>query len=684
MTRVGIDKKMSRSQIRFLILIYVSVVLIRLGLLYAFSAGPWIMPDETLYLNLARSLWEKGEVLLRGQPVKYDSLLYPLVLSPLYSLSTHIDIYRAVQVVNTLLMNAAIFPLWFLAKRLSGSEKKAWIVIGLCLLLPDMILSSNAMSESLVYPLLMLCLLLLHRLIARDAGLYEAALAGLFCALAYFTKPGLAALGAAASILLWALWLKSRDGIRLKQALLFSLVFSGLCFFLPLAGRIMFGVDGEMLSIYEKQTRSLSAGQMALTAQGTLLYLYFVPVAFGVIPVLIPLSHNRALRKDTKYFLYLLTMMALLLMLGTSYVIYVDELTADALASRIHIRYFAPLLPVFMSLLLSDDLLDRRMNRLMFAAFAFLAAASAVIGMKSYLSNASYPIDALLLAPVTINWMELETRRLYTIFLLFALLTAGAYLWMRGFSDRFRHVFVLSLFVWLALSNALGYQLTRHNDSPLLAADARELAEEMKDDHLVFVADDTAFFWKHASFLDARLRRAIPFVELDDLLTHTLPDGRYSSFLPPAYWVEVSKEATGEAEKLVINNNMLNRIALARGTQVNATINANYAVISLLPGHPWIHSAFSGLAREVMIVPGSKLSVFDSTLNQQEYIRVSLHLRATGAPAALRVSSGTHEQWFDVGVSEEWISFEIPGGQAPTVIELETEGQITAISYLLQ
>ena len=65
-----------------------------------FAQNPSIMPDESLYLNLMRSLWLGGETALRGQPVTYDSLLYPLLLSPLNLLPRGIDLYRAVLCAN--------------------------------------------------------------------------------------------------------------------------------------------------------------------------------------------------------------------------------------------------------------------------------------------------------------------------------------------------------------------------------------------------------------------------------------------------------------------------------------------------------------------------------------------------------------------------------------------------------
>ena len=77
------------------------------------------MPDESLYWNLERSLYAGSEVALRGQPLTYDILLYPLILLPLLELPSSVDLFRAVQALNTILMNAAVFPAFALALRVT-------------------------------------------------------------------------------------------------------------------------------------------------------------------------------------------------------------------------------------------------------------------------------------------------------------------------------------------------------------------------------------------------------------------------------------------------------------------------------------------------------------------------------------------------------------------------------------
>ncbi|NCB23853.1 MAG: hypothetical protein EOM56_13695 [Deltaproteobacteria bacterium] len=58
------------------------------------TATPVVQPDEALYLHLSHSIIRKGELLFRGQPIQYEYILYPLLLSPLQYLNTHLLIRR--------------------------------------------------------------------------------------------------------------------------------------------------------------------------------------------------------------------------------------------------------------------------------------------------------------------------------------------------------------------------------------------------------------------------------------------------------------------------------------------------------------------------------------------------------------------------------------------------------------
>src|SRR5207237_159827 len=71
--------------------------------------SPWIMVDELVYSDMARSFADTGHFLIRGAHADYG-LVYPLLLSPAYALFGSVtDAYLWERVVNALAMCALAF-----------------------------------------------------------------------------------------------------------------------------------------------------------------------------------------------------------------------------------------------------------------------------------------------------------------------------------------------------------------------------------------------------------------------------------------------------------------------------------------------------------------------------------------------------------------------------------------------
>jgi hypothetical protein len=49
-------------------------------------AAPWIVVDELIYSELARSVADDGRLLIRGEPSYGYGVVYPLLISPAYAL----------------------------------------------------------------------------------------------------------------------------------------------------------------------------------------------------------------------------------------------------------------------------------------------------------------------------------------------------------------------------------------------------------------------------------------------------------------------------------------------------------------------------------------------------------------------------------------------------------------------
>ena len=88
--------------------------------------APFIMVDELVYSELAKSLADDGRFLVRGVESAGYSLVYPLLISPAYALFDHLThAYAAVKTINALVMSLAAIPAYLLARRVSRSRTRS-------------------------------------------------------------------------------------------------------------------------------------------------------------------------------------------------------------------------------------------------------------------------------------------------------------------------------------------------------------------------------------------------------------------------------------------------------------------------------------------------------------------------------------------------------------------------------
>src|SRR5205823_11914680 len=128
-----------------------------LGSLYVFAVtvhlalglrvvSPWIMVDELVYSDMARSFAGTGHFLIRGAHANYG-LVYPLLLSPAYALFGSVtDAYLWERVVNALAMCTVVFPTYLLARRVVRSGA-ALAAAALAVAIPSMIYVGTLMTE---------------------------------------------------------------------------------------------------------------------------------------------------------------------------------------------------------------------------------------------------------------------------------------------------------------------------------------------------------------------------------------------------------------------------------------------------------------------------------------------------------------------------------------------------------
>ena len=148
------------------------------ALLVHWVHGPFIFMDELGYEQMAQSFAHAGHFSLFGKSGLAYSPLYPVVLSPIYALSSSMPTaYEWVKVANALLLSLSVFPVYGIA-RFVLSRGRALGVAALSLVAPLMLYSGYELSENLAYPLCLVALWAMLRAVRRPSLTNDALLMG--------------------------------------------------------------------------------------------------------------------------------------------------------------------------------------------------------------------------------------------------------------------------------------------------------------------------------------------------------------------------------------------------------------------------------------------------------------------------------------------------------------------------
>ncbi len=125
--------------------------------------------DELGYEQMARSFARTGHFALLGQRGLAYSPLYPIVLSPIYALTSSMHTaYEWAKVENAVLVSLSVFPVYAIARSVLP-RGRSLAVAGLSLLAPLMLYSGFEMSESLAYPLCLVAFWTMLRAVRRPS-----------------------------------------------------------------------------------------------------------------------------------------------------------------------------------------------------------------------------------------------------------------------------------------------------------------------------------------------------------------------------------------------------------------------------------------------------------------------------------------------------------------------------------
>jgi hypothetical protein len=160
--------------------------------------APWIMIDEIVYSELAKSFAAHGSFLARGVASHGYGFVYPVVLAPAFRLFSAVpDAYAAAKTINGFVMSLAAVPAYFLARRLL-TPMLSLVVAALTVAVPSMLYTGTLMTENVFYPLFLVVALVLVAMLERPTAVRQLGLLAL-CLVAFLARQQAVALAAAAA-----------------------------------------------------------------------------------------------------------------------------------------------------------------------------------------------------------------------------------------------------------------------------------------------------------------------------------------------------------------------------------------------------------------------------------------------------------------------------------------------------
>ena len=130
--------------------------------------APWIMVDELIYSELAKSLAAHATYAIRGVPARGFGYLYPLLIAPAFRIASVPAAYGAAKAINTVVMSLAAVPAYFLARKVVRPGYALFVAV-LTVAVPSMVYTGTLMTENAFYPLFLCCALALVAVLERPS-----------------------------------------------------------------------------------------------------------------------------------------------------------------------------------------------------------------------------------------------------------------------------------------------------------------------------------------------------------------------------------------------------------------------------------------------------------------------------------------------------------------------------------
>jgi hypothetical protein len=115
------------------------------------NVSPWIMVDELIFSDQAKSVAQHANLDVRDQHFGVFSLLYPVLIAPAWLISSGKDAYEIAKALNSVLVTLGAVPLYLWSRRLLPANDSVFVCF-LVGLMPPLILAGNLMSDNAFFP----------------------------------------------------------------------------------------------------------------------------------------------------------------------------------------------------------------------------------------------------------------------------------------------------------------------------------------------------------------------------------------------------------------------------------------------------------------------------------------------------------------------------------------------------
>jgi glycosyltransferase involved in cell wall biosynthesis len=407
--------------------------------------APWIMVDELIYSELAKSFAATGHFLIRDVHHGAYGAVYPLLISPAWRVFASVpDAYAAAKTIGSVLMSLTAIPVYFLARRLL-SPLWSLLAAALAVAVPSMMYTGTLMTETVFYPIFVCVALTLVLALERPTITRQLVLLAL-CLLAFLTRSqAIVLVPAVATAPLLLAWLDRRRVVRVVRE--FRVLYAALAvavvgvLVVELArGKSPLDVLGSYSVTGHASYRPDQVLKWLLYHVSELdLYLGIVPFAALLLLTALGRSLDRALR------VFLAAALPL-----TVWLLLEVAAFASALSPRVEERNMFYVAPLFLIALLAW--IGHGMQRPARAAAVCALVAAALPGALPYhqLIGTSAEADTLALLPLW--WLQEAVVSPSTIGVLVVVAAAALAVVFLTISPRYALVLPALVFLWFAFA----------------------------------------------------------------------------------------------------------------------------------------------------------------------------------------------------------------------------------------